>query len=165
MQLQTRPPLQKPDLASLLERAILEWPIPDNFDPEQRAKVLQARQALREGKVEKEFSALLDHIVHTHQIDWAIDQAALETSYPLYIDTECAKQLVFRQRSLTNTPRADTLQIYVGIFLLGITIPDQERDELEVDLVITSGADIDALFLYMSKNYLIAPTALCVYNK
>lgn len=157
MKPQNRRIIEKHELTSYLKRAILEWQMPDDSDIQKGEELLQARNKLKEVESESDFLGVLGLIKDGRQIDWAIKKI-LESTYPLYTDVDCAKHLVSHGRSLTDTQRADVLSIYVGVRIFGITIPDQERDELDIDLMIASAADIDALSLFMVRNRLVAPS-------
>jgi hypothetical protein len=147
--------LGESDIVLLLTKAIQEWQFPDDASPQERQEVDQARTLFRQQKTELKLSPLLNLIVRAEQIDWAIDQAADKVSYPIFTDVDCAAALVARQRILTNTVRVERLNVYAGLKILAVNIPSQERDEVEIDLLVTSGAEINDLLSFMQKSHLI----------
>lgn len=140
------------EITPYLMKAVLEWRPTADINPEEYARILKKKQAeearLLSEQTSKTLPDLLECIVSSKQIDWALEQA-----YANYgtrqLEPRIAIEIHSRQHLLTDNHVGSTLEILVGVTILAIEIPDPSKDEISLRLWLTYSTSIDEFLRFM----------------
>ncbi len=158
-------PEQMPAIASRevivqsLWRSFTEWqPKRDPSGKIDRSAVFaalgEARGRLVEKNQQNDFDALLGAAVSAGQLFWALNNALAESDSQL-LDDQDSHRVMERLRQLSGETLGSTLRVEVLVLVRSVSITDNARDEIRLDLIINAGAPADQLVKYMADNKMI----------
>jgi hypothetical protein len=152
----------EPEVILSLQRSFQEWSPSIRLPTLDRAKPLALRDAnwqLLRHRTDASLSELLEFTVALEQIDWALDDCGARVG-TREINVASVQEAMRRYGSLRSAPLPDCLDVCVSVRLHSVTIPEPAKDELVLDLITFSGADVDALLAFMATNRMIDPASV-----
>ena len=126
---------------------------------------LNSRMDLQLSNLEKK---TLEEILELFEKYKDVDQAIstlLKNQSPVDLDVKAIQKVVRRQKEIINDQAKVCLKIYCSLEITSLTIPDPQKDEIVLNVLLFTGVNISSLKEYLLKNELCTKNDFRRYEK
>ncbi len=111
------------------------------------------------------FSEVLDQVVSDEQLDYTLEQVTSSFNAH-YIDQDLSVKLLKKSNQIANNELINPIKVEIFIEVLGIDIPDNSKDEIELELFIHTYTNKKEMFDFLiSRNLCEKNDAIRILKK